>query len=54
MAMWIQPDWVAPAGVRAVCTLREGGVSSPPFQSLNLGAHVGDDPGAVSRNRLSL
>jgi YfiH family protein len=54
MAMWIQPDWIAPPGVRALSTLRTGGVSAAPFQSLNLGAHVGDDPDAVSRNRLNL
>ncbi len=30
---------------------RTGGVSAPPFDSLNLAAHVGDDPGAVDENR---
>jgi len=33
---------------------REGGVSSGPFGSLNLGDHVGDDPVLVGRNRQSL
>jgi YfiH family protein len=37
--------------VRAVFTLRLGGVSSAPFASLNLGAHVGDDARAVAENR---
>jgi polyphenol oxidase len=32
-------------------TGRLGGVSAPPFDELNLGDHVGDDPGAVARNR---
>ncbi|WP_297037442.1 polyphenol oxidase family protein [uncultured Enorma sp.] len=32
-------------------TERTGGVSTPPFASLNLGAHVGDDPQAVAENR---
>ena len=32
-------------------TERAGGVSEPPFSSLNLGAHVGDDPAAVEENR---
>jgi len=32
-------------------TTREGGWSSPPFDSLNLGLHVGDDPEVVARNR---
>jgi YfiH family protein len=50
-ADWIVPDWPAPARVRAVCTTRDGGVSLPPYDSLNLGDHVGDDPSAVARNR---
>ena len=32
-------------------TTREGGFSSAPFNSLNLGTHVGDDPEVVARNR---
>lgn len=32
-------------------TGRDGGVSEPPFASLNLAGHVGDDPRAVSSNR---
>lgn len=40
-----------PAGVRAYFTTRGGGVSKPPYRSLNLGHHVGDDPEAVSSNR---
>lgn len=35
-------------------TRREGGSSAPPFDSLNLGGHVGDDPDAVERNRSAL
>ncbi len=30
--------------------LRQGGVSAPPFSSLNLSEDVGDDPAAVMRN----
>lgn len=45
------PEWPASARVRAACTLRAGGASSAPFDSLNLGAHVGDDPAAVAENR---
>jgi YfiH family protein len=37
--------------VLAVFTSRHGGVSGPPFDSLNLGGGVGDDPVAVARNR---
>lgn len=49
--MWITPQWAAPAGVRAAFTLRTGGVSAAPFDTLNLGAHVGDDPLRVAENR---
>jgi YfiH family protein len=48
------PDWPAPAGVRACVSTREGGVSRAPYASLNLAAHVGDEPGAVLENRRRL
>lgn len=51
---WLVPDWPAPPGVHALCTTRTGGVSAPPFDSLNLGTHVGDDPAAVRTNRQRL
>lgn len=51
---WIEPDWPAPARVRALSTTRRGGVSRAPFDSLNLGAHVDDDPRAVAANRTAL
>lgn len=35
-------------------TTRAGGVSAPPYDSFNLGAHVGDDPEAVAANRRRL
>ena len=31
--------------------MRAGGVSAPPFDTLNLGFHLGDDPGRVAENR---
>jgi polyphenol oxidase len=37
-----------------VTTTRAGGVSAPPFDTFNLGDHVGDDPGAVAANRKRL
>ncbi|MFI9403930.1 peptidoglycan editing factor PgeF [Nocardia sp. NPDC052316] len=37
--------------VRRVTTTRAGGFSAPPYESFNLGDHVGDDPAAVRRNR---
>lgn len=51
---WIIPDWPAPPTVRAVSTTRRGGVSVAPYDSWNLGDHVGDDPRAVEQNRLRL
>ncbi|HKQ84324.1 MAG TPA: peptidoglycan editing factor PgeF [Steroidobacteraceae bacterium] len=48
---WLTPHWPAPAHVRAAATLRRGGVSAPPYDSLNLALHVGDDPAAVQHNR---
>jgi polyphenol oxidase len=48
---WIQPEWPAPAAVRALATTRRGGVSRGPYASLNLGMRVGDDPEAVAENR---
>ena len=40
--------------IRRVTTTRAGGVSSPPFDTFNLGDHVGDDPAAVAANRKRL
>ena len=40
--------------IRRVTTTRAGGVSAPPFDSFNLGDHVGDDPRAVAQNRRRL
>jgi hypothetical protein len=51
---FIVPDWPAPAAVRAASTLRGGGVSQAPFDTLNLAAHVDDRPGAVAENRRRL
>ena len=40
--------------VAVFTTLRRGGVSRAPFDSLNLAAHVGDDPKDVTQNRAQL
>ncbi|NLE81058.1 MAG: peptidoglycan editing factor PgeF [Rhodococcus sp.] len=40
--------------VRRVVTSRTGGASTAPYDSFNLGDHVGDDPGAVDANRRRL
>jgi polyphenol oxidase len=41
-------------GVLAAFSGRSGGVSKPPYESLNLGSAVGDDPAAVAANRDAL
>jgi polyphenol oxidase len=38
-------------GIGAAFTARPGGISDPPYDSLNLGGAVGDDPAAVRANR---
>lgn len=48
---WLYPDWPAPAWVRTLITTRVGGISPPPYDSLNLGHHVGDAPERVAHNR---
>jgi YfiH family protein len=48
-------NWHARDGrVRWAFTGRHGGVSTGPYASLNLGAHVGDEPVAVDANRAIL
>lgn len=47
----IQPDWPAPATVRALTTTRQGGVSQAGWESLNLGDRTGDDAAHVRENR---
>ena len=47
----VSPNWACNFGVRAFTTTRDGGRSSEPFSSLNLGLHVGDDSAAVEHNR---
>jgi len=50
----ITPVWRAPAKVLALTTTRLGGHSQAPFDSLNLGDHVGDTAGSVAANRQRL
>ena len=47
----IIPNWPAPANVKALQTTRVGGISLAPYNSLNLGSHVKDDPLHVAHNR---
>ncbi len=48
---WLTPDWPAPANIHAATTLRTGGVSVAPYDSLNPATHVGDDANCVRENR---
>lgn len=51
-ALFLLRGWMeASPGLTAGITGREGGVSSPPWASLNCGLHVGDTAEAVVRNR---
>jgi YfiH family protein len=43
--------WELPPGVFAAFTTRRGGSSAAPWDSFNLGVHVGDAPAAVAANR---
>ena len=47
----IKPIWPAPATIHALVTTRQGGISSAPYDALNLGNHVGDEPARVIANR---
>lgn len=51
---WVEAEWPAPSGVRAISTFRSGGVSGAPYASLNLGDHVGDSLESVAENRRRL
>ena len=45
---------LADAGIVHGFYSRQGGHSSPPFDSLNVGLHVGDDPRQVMKNRAAI
>ncbi|MBX2823582.1 MAG: peptidoglycan editing factor PgeF [Gammaproteobacteria bacterium] len=50
----IRPDWLNLENIEAFTTTRAGGLSLPPYDSLNLGLHSGDDESTVRRNRQRL
>jgi polyphenol oxidase len=50
----IVPNWNVPSNIKAFSSTRQGGFSSAPYHSLNLGAHVGDLIEDVERNRQSI
>lgn len=51
MTKLIVPQWPMPRSVAACSSTRIGGVSLPPYDSLNLGAHCGDNLQHVEENR---
>lgn len=48
---FIKPIWPAPYQVHSLISTRLGGVSKTPYDSLNLGDHVGDSSELVAHNR---
>jgi polyphenol oxidase len=52
--MMIYPEWPGVEGVRSAFTTRVGGVSVAPYDSMNVGAHVGDAVDSVASNRRRL
>jgi YfiH family protein len=51
LSNFIIPNWEVPAGVKSLVTTRLGGVSLAPYDTFNLGDHVGDNPDFVQQNR---
>ncbi|QWE25654.1 peptidoglycan editing factor PgeF [Polynucleobacter sp. AP-Elch-400A-B2] len=47
----IEPSWTVSQRIQAFCTTRQGGISKPPFNSLNLGLNAGDNLADVLQNR---
>jgi len=51
---FLQPDWADGKFVQAGFTTRNGGVSRPPYNSLNFGPESGDSPHNIEANRTAL
>ncbi len=51
---YLQPSWAAEASIHAGFTTRNGGLSRPPYNSLNLGYNTEDPRHNVEGNRSSL
>ncbi len=52
--LFLQPNWPAPESICAAITTRQAGVSARPYESFNLGDHVGDKVRHVAQNRQQL
>ncbi len=51
---FIEANWPAPKHIKAFTTVRNNGLSQPPYHSCNLAEHVGDDAQTVLANRVLL
>jgi hypothetical protein len=51
---FLAASWQAPLNILAGTSLRTGGISNRPFDSNNMGLHVGDNPAHVAHNRSQL
>jgi YfiH family protein len=51
---WLAAEWPAPFHVKALTTLRSGGVSLGSYATFNPAMHVGDSPKSVLANRQRL
>ena len=49
---FVNPQWPVPSSIHALVSTRAGGVSKNPYDSLNLGDHVGDQIENVLANRV--
>ena len=54
MGSYLTANWPAPNNVHTAISTRQGGHSQSPFDTFNLGTHVGDNPDHVAHNRLML
>ncbi len=50
----IRPDWAAPSNIHVFTSTRAGGVSEAPYNAMNIGSSVNDNPKHVQRNRALL
>lgn len=50
----ISPEWDVPNTLKVYSSTRIGGVSDAPFDSLNIGSSVNDNPANVQQNRARL
>jgi len=48
---FISPEWQAPQSIKTLVSTRKGGISQHPYDTLNLGDHVGDQAADVLANR---